>query len=85
MRKFHVPRLLLGDWLCISHQPVRETVLCIACFAYSLLVVVFPLTYRTVFVSTHEFYLLSVLLPIPLGARGGVSERPLVLSCQLLS
>jgi len=37
MRDFWVPQLLFGDWLQIGHWVVRKTVLCIVCFAYSLL------------------------------------------------
>jgi len=68
-----VPRSLLRDWLWIGHQAVRKSVLCIACSAYSslLLATVFPLLfYSTVFISTHDFLLLSLLLPIPWRGEG---------------
>jgi len=68
---------LLGDWLQTDHRVVRKTALYILSFAYSLLslllsllvavllvVLVFPLLfYLTVFISTHEFYLLSISPP----------------------
>jgi len=85
--------------LQISRQVVRKMVLYIFCFAYSslslllplllsvlLVIFVFPfLSYETVFISTHEFSLLPMLLPISL--RGGGEGRAsgwLVLGCQLL-
>ena len=76
-------RSLLGDRLCNQFFGRWEIVLCVACFAHTLLLLLLIiiilsflplLSYWTVFISTHEFYFLSILLLIPLG-RGGVSER----------
>jgi len=56
IRYFPVPRWLLGDWLPIGHQVVRKTVLCIVCFAYSLLPLILSLV---VLVVVLVFPLLS--------------------------
>jgi len=36
--KSQVPQSVLRDWLQTSHQAVRETVLCTACFVYSIVI-----------------------------------------------
>jgi len=90
-----VPQLLLGDWLHNwSLTGEKKIVLCLVCFAYSLLLLVvvvlllalvFPLlSCWTVFTSTHEFYLFSFLLPMLLRGEGeGWVSSCLVLSCWL--
>ena len=64
----------LGTGCAVGHQVVRKIVLCTACFACSLLVALVVLLsllpYWTVFISIHEFYFLSILLPIPLREDG---------------
>jgi len=58
----------------------KKTVLCIACFEYSLLVSLVLSAFISmidsfvVFISTHKFYLLSFLLPSPLGGGKGKGE-----------
>ena len=88
IHNFLVSRSLLRDWLPINLSG-DEIVLYIVCFAYSLLslllslffvvlllVFVFSLlSYWTVFLSAHEFYLLSVSPVHPTaGGSGGVNE-----------
>jgi len=72
----------LGTGCAVSCQEVRQIVLCVTCFAYSLLLLLLflpLLSYHTVFISIHKFYFSSVLLPIPLRGR---EER--VSSCVIL-
>ena len=72
-----VPWSLLRTGYTIGRQAVRKTVLCIACFAYSLVVVVllallFPLlSYKTVL--THELYCFWFSSPSHWGAEQQVS------------
>jgi len=55
----------------------EKIILCIVCFAYSLLpvvvvvvVVVHFLSYQVVVISAPEFYLLSISSPLPAEAEG---------------
>jgi len=66
------------DCCTIGRWALRKTVLCISCFAYSiiLLLLFLPLlSYSTAFISTHEFYFLSISSPSHCWEGEGVSER----------
>ena len=80
-----VPRLLLGDFLHNWLSGSEKIVLCIVCFAYSLVVIVFPLlSYETACISTRVFSLLSISPLQPTGGKEeGWASGCLALSCQL--
>ena len=74
-----IQRSLLGDWLCNRSSGGGKK----NCIAYCLVCIfiiississIFLCCFIKLSMSTHEFYLLSILLPIPLGGRSGVSE-----------
>ena len=60
----------------ISHQAVRKTVLCTACFAYALLLFIsFVLLLNRLYLNPWVF-VFPILLPIPLQLHGPCSQLP---------